>query len=85
MLPASVSEIHQKFLLKWLVGRHQTLEIQAQGLALRTDSSQRFEKSLDPKLCIHALAKIIELIKKLNPDSKIVGGLNYDGVKSRLG
>ncbi|MCK4539709.1 phenylalanine--tRNA ligase subunit beta [Candidatus Parcubacteria bacterium] len=38
---------------------------------LRSESSQRFEKSLDPNLCEIALAKAVELIKKLCPEAKI--------------
>ena len=40
-------------------------------LGLRTDSVQRFEKSLDPKQCEHALLRAAELILKICPDAKI--------------
>ncbi|MEA1963316.1 MAG: phenylalanine--tRNA ligase subunit beta [Patescibacteria group bacterium] len=40
-------------------------------LGLRGESSQRFEKSLDPNLCETALARAIELIKKICPEAKI--------------
>ena len=40
-------------------------------LGLRSESSQRFEKSLDPNLCETALARAVELIKKLCPKAKI--------------
>ncbi len=40
---------------------------------LRTDSVQRFEKSLDPKLCKRALLRAAELILQLCPDSYMAG------------
>lgn len=42
-------------------------------LGLRTDSVQRFEKSLDPKYCKRALLRAAELILELCPDAKIAG------------
>ncbi len=40
-------------------------------LALRTESSMRFEKSLDPTLCEPALARAVELIRETNPQAKV--------------
>ena len=40
-------------------------------LSLRSESSQRFEKSLDPNLCETALVRAVELIKKICPEAKI--------------
>ncbi|GAB4011684.1 MAG: phenylalanine--tRNA ligase subunit beta [Bdellovibrio sp.] len=48
-------------------------------LGLRTDSSQRYEKSLDSKLCERTLWRIVELVKQLNPEAKINGSVSYDG------
>lgn len=48
-------------------------------LGLRTDSSQRYEKSLDSKLCERTLWRIVEFITKLNPGAKIQGPVSYDG------
>jgi len=42
----------------------------AQKLGLRTEASQRFEKSLDPDLCEVALTRTVELIKKAYPKAK---------------
>ena len=39
---------------------------------LRSEASQRFEKSLDPNLCETALARAVELIKKICPEAEIV-------------
>ena len=47
----------------------------AQKLRLRSESSMRFEKSLDPNLCEMALSRIIELIKEFCPQAKIISEL----------
>lgn len=48
-------------------------------LGLRTDSSQRYEKSLDSQLCYRTMLRLLDLIIQLNPDAKVSGGLAYDG------
>lgn len=48
-------------------------------LGLRTDSSQRYEKSLDSHLMKRTLLRLLELIIKLNPDAEVIGGIEYDG------
>ena len=47
----------------------------SQKLGLRTEASIRFEKALDPNLCETALARTIELIKKICPKAKIISQL----------
>ena len=49
-------------------------------LGLRTDSSTRYEKSLDSILLKRTLYRTIELVKELCPDSTIVGTANLSGV-----
>lgn len=49
-------------------------------LGLRTDSSQRYEKSLDSKLCERTLLRTLELVLKLNPNAKVIGKPAYSGV-----
>jgi len=44
-------------------------------LGLRTDSSARFEKSLDPNNCELALRKAVELTLQLCPDAKIISNV----------
>ncbi len=41
-------------------------------LSLRTDSSMRFEKSLDPNICEVALQKAVELVLECCPEAKVV-------------
>ncbi len=48
-------------------------------LGLRTDSSQRYEKTLDSNLCERTLLRTLELVLELNPDAKIVGKAEYTG------
>ncbi|MCK5883827.1 MAG: phenylalanine--tRNA ligase subunit beta [Bacteriovoracaceae bacterium] len=48
-------------------------------LGLRTDSSQRYEKTLDSNLMERTLFRTLELIFELNPSAKVVGKLEYDG------
>jgi phenylalanyl-tRNA synthetase beta chain len=49
-------------------------------LGLRTDSSQRFEKTLDSQLCERTLFRTIELILQLCPEAKLVGKIEYAGM-----
>ena len=48
-------------------------------LGLRTDSSQRFEKTLDSQLCERTLLRTLELILSLCPQAKVVGKMEYAG------
>ncbi len=49
-------------------------------LGLRTDSSQRYEKKLDSKLCYRTLLRALDLVLSLCPDAKVVGKPEYDGI-----
>lgn len=48
-------------------------------LGLRTDSSQRFEKSLDTHQCYRTVLRTLELVLELCPKAKVVGKVEYDG------
>ncbi len=48
-------------------------------LGLRTDSSQRYEKTLDSTLCKRTMLRTLELILELCPQAKVHGTLQYDG------
>lgn len=50
-------------------------------LGLRTDSSARYEKSLDSTLCYRTLLRTIELVKELCPETDIIGKPEFDGFK----
>lgn len=47
----------------------------SQRLGLRTESSMRFEKSLDPNLCATVMARTIELIKQICPKAEAASDL----------
>lgn len=49
-------------------------------LGLRTDSSQRYEKTLDSKLMERTLLRTLELILQLNPGAKVIGKMEYSGL-----
>jgi phenylalanyl-tRNA synthetase beta chain len=42
-------------------------------LGLRTDSSQRYEKTLDSNLCYRTLLRLVELVSELCPGTAVVG------------
>ena len=48
-------------------------------LGLRTDSSQRYEKSLDSLQCKRTLYRTLDLLLQLCPEAKVVGRPEYDG------
>ena len=52
-------------------------------LALRTDSSARFEKSLDPSMCEVALKRAVELVLECCPNAKVASKVVSEG-KPRL-
>jgi phenylalanyl-tRNA synthetase beta chain len=49
-------------------------------LGLRTDSSQRYEKTLDTQLLERTLLRTLELVLELCPEAKIIGKMEYDGI-----
>jgi phenylalanyl-tRNA synthetase beta chain len=48
-------------------------------LGLRTDSSMRYEKTLDSRLCYRTLLRTFEMLKEQCPELKVRGGVQYDG------
>lgn len=48
-------------------------------LGLRTDSSMRYEKTLDSQLLYRTLLRTIDLVIQLSPKAKVVGRPQYDG------
>ena len=48
-------------------------------IGLRTDSSLRYEKTLDTLSLKRSSFRILELLMELNPGARAVGGLQYDG------
>jgi len=57
----------------------------SQKLGLRTDASQRYEKSLDPNLCELAVNRIIDLIKESCPQAEVNGLIDENNFKLEQG
>lgn len=51
-----------------------------QHLGLRTESSQRYEKSIDGNLCYRTLLRILDIVLQLNPRARVLGVPKYDGI-----
>jgi phenylalanyl-tRNA synthetase beta chain len=49
-------------------------------LGLRTDSSMRYEKSLDSRCCERTLLRTLEWVLKLSPAARVEGKVEYDGI-----
>jgi phenylalanyl-tRNA synthetase beta chain len=52
-------------------------------LGLRTDASQRYEKSLDTCLLERTLLRLVELVLECSPGAKVIGPLVSDGIRER--
>jgi len=48
-------------------------------LGLRTDSSARYEKSLDSLQCYQTMLRTLELVLELCPNARVIGKPEYDG------
>lgn len=53
-------------------------------LGLRTDSSQRFEKTLDSNLCYRTLLRLVEMISEHCPGTKVIGKPEKYVLESKL-
>lgn len=51
---------------------HVSIRKTSAKLGLRTESSIRYEKGLDPNLCGIALARAVELVKEICPEAKVI-------------
>jgi phenylalanyl-tRNA synthetase beta chain len=69
---SAISASTTKIVLESANFEHVTIRKTSQRLGLRSESSARFEKSLDPNLSPLALARAIELILEICPNAKVV-------------
>ncbi len=53
------------------------VRLTSQRLAIRTDASMRFEKSLDPTLASRAMPRVVDLLKFLGKPGNITGAFSY--------
>lgn len=69
---SGISQDTSKIILEAANFDHVSVRKTSQHLALRSESSARFEKSLDPNLPDLALARAIELLMEVCPQAKLV-------------
>lgn len=76
---SSVSETTTKVFIEVANWTAEEVRKTSTRLGLRTDSSQRYEKSLDSLQCYKTLLRTLELIKELIPTANVIGKAEYDG------
>ena len=69
-----VSDSTEAILLESAVFHPTRIRRTSQRLALRTEASARFEKSLDPALAEQALRRFARLLEDVRPDAQLAGG-----------
>lgn len=79
-LNSGVSDSTTKIFIEVANWKAASVRTTSTRLGLRTDSSQRYEKTLDSKLCERTLLRTLDLVLKLCPDAKVIGKPEYDGV-----
>ncbi len=75
---SGVSEKTKKIFIEVANWKASSVRKTATRLGLRTDSSQRFEKSLDTRQLKNTLARALQLIIELCPEARPLGGLLGD-------
>ena len=78
-LNSGVTENTTKIFLEAANWKAEEVRTTSTRLGLRTDSSQRFEKSLDSHLCYRSLLRLLDLITQICPQAKVVGRPEYAG------
>jgi phenylalanyl-tRNA synthetase beta chain len=79
-LNSGVSETTTKVFLEVANWHASSVRRTSTRLGLRTDSSQRYEKTLDSSLCYRTLLRLTQVILELCPKAKIIGVPAYDGL-----
>lgn len=74
---SAVTEQTHSLLLEVAVWRADATRLCSARLGLRTDSSLRYEKSLDPLMIERSLLRMSELILELSPGAKILGKAEF--------
>lgn len=83
-LNSGVSDDTTKIFIEVANWKAEEVRATSTRLGLRTDSSARYEKSLDSLACYRTLLRTIELVLKLCPNANIVGKPEYDGHKTEI-
>ena len=75
-LKSGISEKTDSVLFEAAVFDYANIRKTSRKIKLSTDASQRYEKCLDPELTPLALARIIFLLKKIDPSVKVTSSLS---------
>lgn len=70
-LLASISPETSKLLIESAVFDATAVRVTSKKLGLSTDASQRYEKSLDPAGTIVSLARLVSVLKKVDPKARV--------------
>lgn len=66
------------------------IRVASTAIGLKTDASQRYEKSLDPEMTPVAIARLLKVLFEINPDAKVTSRLtdvyshHYDDVNIEI-
>lgn len=52
------------------------IRVASTAIGLKTDASQRYEKSLDPEMTTLAIARLLKLLKEINPNAEVCSSLS---------
>ena len=77
---SEVTDNTHRILIEVANWKASSIRCTSQRLGLRTESSQRYEKSIDGNLCYQTLLRILELVLQFNPHAKVLGKPQYDGI-----
>ncbi|MDA8793950.1 phenylalanine--tRNA ligase subunit beta, partial [Bacteriovoracaceae bacterium] len=83
-LNSSVSESTTKIFIEVANWKAHEIRLTSTRLGLRTDSSSRYEKSLDSTLCYRTLLRTASYILDLCSEAVVIGSVEYDGVDLSL-
>lgn len=75
-LKSGISDETNSVLFEAAVFDSENIRKTARGIGLITDSSQRYEKSLDPELTPVALSRIVYLLKEIDKNAKVSSKLS---------
>lgn len=76
---SGVSELTKNIFIEVANFQAELVRTTSTRLGLRTDSSARYEKSLDSLQCYRTLLRTVELIKQICPEVKVLGKPEYAG------
>ena len=89
-LKSGISDETNSVLFEAAVFDYATIRKATRAIGLITDSSQRYEKSLDPEQTPVAIARILKLLKDIDPNAKVVSAFSdcynkkYDKIQIEL-